>query len=192
MSEDITNMHEYDSLPTIEQAAPADAEAIFDVQRRSWLATYPNAEAGISEEDIRLRIEGENGELIPEKIQRLRAGIEFSNDQQTTFVARDHGEVVGFIAPSIREGKRRVGALYVRPDAQGQGVGGQLLQKAIEWYGRDQDVFLHVATYNHRAIEFYEKYGFVETGTEVHDEIARQKGMPEIPQIEMVLRAVTE
>jgi hypothetical protein len=56
----------------VELARPEDAEAISELLRTTWMATYPNAEAGITEEDIRLRTEGEHGERIPKNIQRWR------------------------------------------------------------------------------------------------------------------------
>jgi hypothetical protein len=66
MSEATMAKQEFDNQAVlVEVAKPEDAEGVFDVQRLTWLATYPNAEAGITEEDIRVRVEGEHGELIP-------------------------------------------------------------------------------------------------------------------------------
>ncbi|MEO5949609.1 MAG: GNAT family N-acetyltransferase [Candidatus Saccharimonas sp.] len=190
MSETATTEQEFDSQSVIvERAIPTDAEGIFEVQRCTWLATYPNADAGITEEDIRVRLEGKNGELIPQKVERCRNGIEATNNERATFVVHDNGRVVGFVAPVIRDGQRRIGAIYVLPEAQGRGIGRELLERAIEWHGRDEDIFLHVASYNQSAIEFYKKNGFEVTGAEIKDEIAKLNNYTEIPQIEMVLRA---
>ena len=177
---------------TVEPAKPEDAEGVFDVQRLTWLATYPNAEAGITVEDIRVRVEGEHGELIPQKIERWRKSIEAADNERATFVVRDNDKVVGFVAPAIRDGQRRIGAIYVLPETQGKGIGGKLLRKALEWHGRDEDIFLHVATYNHNAIDFYKKNGFEETGTEIRDEVAQLGSGKEIPEIEMVLKATSD
>jgi hypothetical protein len=54
----------------IKQAKPEDAEAICSLLRETWLDTYPNAEAAITREDIRLRIEGRQGERIQPNIER--------------------------------------------------------------------------------------------------------------------------
>ncbi len=190
MTEQNTTKQELDRMPhSVQPAKPEDAEGIFDVQRLTWIATYPNAEAGITEEDIRVRVEGEHGELIPQKIERWRSGIEATGNERATFVVRDNDKVVGFVAPGIRDGQRRIGAIYVLPETQGKGVGGKLLQKALEWHGRDEDIFLHVATYNHNAIDFYKKNGFEETGNEIKDEVAQLDNGKEIPEIEMVLKA---
>lgn len=173
----------------VEPAKPEDAAEVFDVQRRTWLDTYPNEEAGITYEDIRLRLEGENGELIPQKVERWKQGIESTGEKRATFVVRDEGMVVGFAAPGIMNGQRRIGAIYVLPKVQGRGIGGKLLEKSIEWHGRSEDIFLHVAKYNHNAIDFYKRHGFEQTDTEIADEPALQRGYTPIPEIEMVLKA---
>lgn len=173
----------------VEPARPEDAAEVFGVQRRTWLDTYPNEEAGITYEDIRLRLEGENGELVPQKVERWKQGIESTGEKRATFVVRDNDKIVGFVAPGIMNGQRRIGAIYVLPEAQSQGIGGKLLKKSLEWHGRSEDIFLHVASYNQGAIDFYERHGFEQTNTEIVDEAALQHGNTPIPEIEMVLRA---
>lgn len=173
----------------VELATPEDAEAIFDVQRQTWLDTYPDEEASVTYEDIKTRLEGENGELIPQKVERWKQGIETTGEKRATFVVRDNDKIVGFVAPGIMDGQRRIGAIYVLPEAQGKGIGGKLLQKSLEWHGRDEDIFLRVASYNQNAIDFYKRYGFEPTDTKVKDDAAIQNGMTPIPEIEMVLKA---
>lgn len=97
--------------------------------------------------------------------------------------------VVGFVAPGIMDGQRRIGAIYVLPGMQGRGIGSKLLEKAINWHGRNEDIFLHVASYNSNAIDFYKRNGFTETDRDIIDETANQSGDKEIPEIEMVLPA---
>jgi GNAT superfamily N-acetyltransferase len=65
---------------------------------------------------------------------------------------------------AFARGRRRVGALYVLPSAQGSGIGHALLERNLAWHGDDRDVYLTVAAYNERARRFYARHGFVVTG----------------------------
>lgn len=156
--------------------------------RRTWLATYPSVEVGITEEDIRLRTDGQNGERIPQNIERWRKSIKTTDGSRAVFVARTDSRVVGVAAPSLSEGKRRLGALYVLPETQGTGVGSKLMQKALEWLGDKEDIYLKCASYNQTAIDFYKHFGFEQTDTPVIDK-GNVYGNTLIPEIEMVLRA---
>jgi ribosomal protein S18 acetylase RimI-like enzyme len=177
-------------MTEVQKAKTEDAEGIYEVQRRTWLDTYPNESFNFSLEDIRQRIEGEHRELIPKKVERIRNAIANTNASEQFFVVKDAGKVIGYTAPALINDQRRIGAIYILPAYQGKGVGGKLLQKAIEWHGRDEDIFLHVASYNQNAIEFYKKYGFHFT-REVEDDSALVKAgkAKAIPSIEMVLPA---
>ena len=169
-------------------ATPADAAAIRSVQAQTWLATYPNAGLGITREGLRRFLEGENGERIADRVQRTRQRIEAhaaAPAEGCDFVAVLDGEIVGFTAPFVEPGgRRRVGALYVRPSAQGSGLGHGLLARNLAWHGEDQDVYLMVATYNDRAVRFYARHGFVLTGQPGRDELAID-GVA-MPELEMV------
>ena len=186
----IPNLEVDEHSVIVERAVADDAEAINNVLRQTWLNTYPNEQAGITEEDIRLRVEGENGERIPERIQRWKDNIEKADDSKAVYVARINGRVIGMTAPGITDGRRRVGALYVLPEAQGMGVGKMLMEKGLEWHGDNEDIYLAVASYNQKAIDFYGHYGFEKTGAVIEDE-GDVYGNTKIPEIEMVRKAKT-
>ena len=172
----------------IETAKPEDAEEINNLLRATWLDTYPNEEAGITEEDIRLRLGGANGERIPQRVQRWKDTIEHIDDTRSVYVARLDGRVVGMTAPRIANGRRHVGALYVLPEVQGLGIGAQLMRNCLEWHGDDEDIYLNVASYNQNAINFYKHFGFDTTDTVVED-TGDVYGNTKIPQVEMVRKA---
>ena len=75
------------------------------------------------------------------------------------------------------------------PDFQGMGLGRELLQKALNWLGREKVIFVIVASYNTKAIKFYERFGFVKTGKDVHSEgVDPLPSGKIIPEIEMAKR----
>lgn len=71
--------------------------------------------------------------------------------------------VVGFL--SLIESE--IGALFVRPDRQGRGIGRALMDHAVRLRG---DLFLDVFEDNLIGRRFYERYGFRPTGKHVHEE----------------------
>lgn len=177
---------------TVGPANPDDAEAIRYVMATTWLDTYPNPEHGITEEDIRHRLEGDNGERVAQNIEKWREIIKSKGPESAIYVARLYGKIVGMAAAGINkdnDNKRSLTALYVLPEAQGHGVGSQLMQTALDWLGTDQDIYVVVASYNEKAINFYGGFGFTPTGKEIEDFSGRKRGDKEIPEIEMVRKA---
>lgn len=70
------------------------------------------------------------------------------------YLALEGEKVLGFVGflPNNLE------FVYVSPDAQGQGVGSQLIEKALN--EMDRPVQLEVFTHNQRAKKLYENFGF--------------------------------
>ncbi len=187
-------MTDPDNPLIIRPAVPEDAEGISWVNVETWLATYPNDELGITAELLRLHLAGPEGEKAAERVARFRRGIAASsaaNASSGCFVALAGGEVVGYTFPHvIGGGRHRVGALYVLPAFHGRGIGHLLLERNLGWHGDEQDVYLHVATYNEHAIRFYERHGFVLTGEEGHDDVATI-GNVRIPEMEMLRQGIS-
>jgi ribosomal protein S18 acetylase RimI-like enzyme len=80
---------------------------------------------------------------------------------------------------------KRIQAIYVLPGHQGKGIGGELMQKGLGFLGSG-DIFIDVVSYNHKAISFYEKFGFRKTGKEFTNEMFRFPSGAILPEIEMV------
>ena len=80
-----------------------------------------------------------------------------------SWVCEEDGEVVGFIALMGSE----VGAIFVDPEKQGQGIGRALMDTARTLH---ETLELEVFEANHIGRSFYDKYGFVVISQHVHEE----------------------
>ncbi|WP_206539298.1 GNAT family N-acetyltransferase [Nocardiopsis halotolerans] len=140
-----------------------DAPALARVLLAAWLQTYPNEEAGIDEAWIR---EHRGSVTAAEGVAQWRGFIARAAHQPDRFlcrVVRRRGEIVGFLC-GRREGEVvNLGPMYLLEEAQGVGLGGQLMDVFLDWAG-DTPMRLWVTTYNEGAVRFYQRYGFEATG----------------------------
>jgi ribosomal protein S18 acetylase RimI-like enzyme len=150
----------------IRKGLPEDAASARAMQAESWLATYPNEEAGVSYEWVKNLTDSW---LTTEKLAQSRQIFTDAINDPSMFyrLAERDGRVVGFVhAATNDDGTKELEAIYTSPETFGSGLGQQLMSVANEWIG-DSDTTLKVARYNIRAIRFYEKNGFrVVEGTE--------------------------
>jgi len=101
------------------------------------------------------------------------------DDRRAIFSAmtEDKG-LVGFVIIDWRDPVvPEIDWLIVAPAYQGLGIAAGLMRQALNWIGRGQPIKLGVIHFNARAIAFYRKFGFVETGEIV--------GRHEIPRLVM-------
>lgn len=164
-----------------------DIAAIYDVRLKTWLATYPNKKLRITAEDLRITIEGRHGEKREERIKIHKERILKAPRDDAVFVAKKDGKVVGFSTALKSNGMYRIGALYVLPEEQSQGVGAALIQAAIGWFPAGKPIYLSVVSYNKKAVRFYKKYGFIEVGPASKDRSVTLYDGRLLPEVEMVL-----
>ncbi len=170
---------------TIRKSIPNDVYGIREVQRVTWLKTYPNSEEGITTEDIIRKFDIDK---TPEGKKRIKERKKMYEDANIgIWVAEADDNIIGFCM-AIKEGEHnRVGAIYVLPNYHRKGLGGQLIEKAFAWLGDKKDILVNVARYNKQAISFYKKYSFAETGKKgTLDGAAKLPSGKFIPEIELV------
>ncbi len=156
-------------MPEIEITAPApgDGKGMQEVFYRTWLATYPNEEAGITAEDIEYRFKDR---LSEEKIASVEKRMLNPVEGETLFLAKSEGRVVGVCRIVKGDEANRLQAIYVLPEFQGEGVGKKLWEEAKKHFDPEKDSTVQAVTYNANAIKFYEGLGFVDTGKRIEDE----------------------
>lgn len=138
----------------IRAATALDAAAVADVHRASWKDTY----RGILPDDVISR-----HTLSMDGVWMARLA---DPGATTTWVATDNDAVVGFILVEAmgpgHPAPLRVGALYLRPEVKRRGYGTALLDYAIA----DVPAYTEVAVSNRGAMDFWNRLGFTQTGTE--------------------------
>jgi len=169
----------------IVDAIPQDVFGIRNVQKVTWINTYPNSELGITRKDVESTFSKDGTEDGRKKIEEWKK--RYSDLNQHRWVVKNKNEIIGFCMVGKEDDSNRIYAIYVIPSFQGKGLGKQLMEKALSWLEDDRDVCVNVASYNSQAINFYEKFGFVKTGRNVHSKGV--ESLPSgkiIPEIEMV------
>jgi len=131
----------------LRRATPEDSEFAYRV-KKTTLAEYVRQVWGWDEDEQR----------------RLHQRRFASQDFQVIVVS---GADVGILALSRKSDRLRVNQLLVLPDYQGRGIGTACMKQVIEdATGRRLPVRLQVLKVNRRAIEFYRRLGFSDTGVD--------------------------
>lgn len=143
----------------VEIASPDDAEGIRQVQHDSWIETYPNEQVGITLNLVQELVENT---ISPKSIQELKES--FNLTDRCTWVAKVSSKIVGFSTAKKNDDTNQILAIYVLAEYHGKQVGNNLMEKSLEWLGKKKDIDVEVASYNDRAIRFYEKYNFHKNG----------------------------
>lgn len=139
-----------------------DAPALAHALLAAWLLTYPNRDAGIDEAWIRAH----RGDVVTSEgvaqWQEFIKEVERRPAHRFCRVVRQRDEIVGFLC-GRRDETVSLGPMHLLPQVQGRSVGRQLMAAFLTWAG-DAPIRLWVTAYNERAINFYQLYGFEDTG----------------------------
>lgn len=166
---------------TIQKAIPEDAQGIGEVFYRTWLATYPNEEFGVTTEDI---------DFIFKDIKKADGSkYESLPDNTVYFTAKEKDYVVGVCKLVKHDDINELKSIYVLLEYQGRGIGKMFWTEALKFFDSTKDTIVKVVTYNKGAIEFYKKLGFKETGKIFYDETFRMQSGVIPPEMEMIIPA---
>jgi len=163
---------------------PSDARAMQEVYYKAWLETYPNRGAGITREDI---VESWKEAFTEERLKKAEQRIVNQDNNETLIFAKDGSRLVGVARIVRHEEKNELQSIYVLPEYHGQGIGTKLWESLRKYSTPSQKTTVSVATYNLKAINFYKKLGFIDTGRRFTEERFRFKSGSIIPEMEMVL-----
>jgi ribosomal protein S18 acetylase RimI-like enzyme len=144
-----------------------DVRKLSAFMTKAWREAGPGAMgfAGAAEEAI--------GEIASEEFLTRR----LTSPNVQIVVAETGNEVVGFSSVRrLEAGKAELSGIVVLESAAGKGIGTRLLRKSMEGAKRRgyRTAIVKTETVNDRAIDFYKKAGFVESGKEV-EKVGRTK-----------------
>jgi len=169
----------------VQKAKPGDAEQIQKVLYKTWLDTYPNKEFGITVEDIEERF---RNRISKKGVEDVRDRIRNMDKNSSFLVAKENELVVGVCKIRRGEDSNQLGAIYVLPTYQCKGIGYMLWEESFKFFDIRSDIKVEVATYNEKAISFYEKLGFIDTGKRITDDNFNFPSGNTIPEMEMIFK----
>ncbi len=139
----------------IRKGQAGDVEAVSHLLKETWRATYRNIYSAEQIRDLTGRWHN------PEIIQR-----QLGDDGSRFLVAElDDGVIAGHLLARLRaDNTILLTRLYVRPDAQGRGIGKMLYQHMLSVFPDAKSIELEVEPQNTKALGFYHALGFVNTG----------------------------
>jgi len=170
----------------IRKIEPEDVLALHKVYFLGWLDTYPNKEFNIAAEDIVYKYEQR---LAPEKIAETKEKIAQTKNNELKLLLEDKGEVIALCNVAKNEEYNQLQAIYVLPEYHRRGIGSIIWQEAEKFLDPKKKTIVHVASYNDRAIKFYEKLGFKSANKIFKDERFAMRNGAIIPELEMIRAA---
>ena len=151
-----------------------DTTGLIYVQATTWIKSLPNETYGITEEDIRsVNFAAKNIEW-----QHL-----LESSSYKVWVAASNREIRGYVVAYRTAVVHELYALYVLPEYQRKGIGAELYGVAEAWLGEEKPIVLHAAVYNHQALNFWSKRGFLLRSRQAG--VVRLPNGKVIPTIEM-------
>jgi ribosomal protein S18 acetylase RimI-like enzyme len=132
------------------------------------------ADAGYSQDDFETRF----SKNVP---------VQIPLESEKYLLAKNGDVIVGFCYVEKEADKNVLHALYVLPQFQHQGIATKLWNSIREFLDSNKPMILEVLSSNAKAIKFYKKLGFVDTGKRFTDERFKSKSGLLLESTEMVL-----
>ena len=131
-----------------------------------WQAVFPALDRDGLSEDQR----AENDELVEGARTRMLAALNSATHGVFVAIEPKSRTLAGYVVvDAAPRAYAEVSELIVKRSYWGKGVGESLLDEALNFIGYDRAVSLAVRHYNARALAFFQKHGFEDTGETTGD-----------------------
>lgn len=168
---------------SVVEMVESDIGSYVEHKRICWLETYPSEVYGISQDDVRNRLDRKE----PRKqIQDFKEFIK--NNKTKIYLLKKDDKIVGDVIYTIGDEKAEINEIYLRDEVKGKKLGKFLMGLALSEIPKDKDVYLAVLEINETAIQFYQRFGFWKVEHEM-DKKSVKFGEKEFAEIYMVLKA---
>lgn len=148
-------------------ASVPEAPRIFQIILAGKLATLPNVEIGLYRHHVYAEICGPEGELVGERTAEIEGKITAQDDNTRLLVARNRHTVYACsLLERASPGVVNISRFYVHSDAQGLGVGPEMMA-AIDGWAEGAPQTLVTQKHNQPAQTFFGRQGF--TAVEPYD-----------------------
>jgi ribosomal protein S18 acetylase RimI-like enzyme len=129
-----------------------------------------------------------NPEKVKEGSERLRNCIPTFTNNDVLLVAKNmNDKIIGYCFATKEKSENRIEAVYLTEEYQGTGLAKKLFDAASELLDPKNETYLDVFSLNSKAINFYRKLGFYETGKKHLDERFQNSKGERLEITEMIL-----
>lgn len=169
---------------SIEKSKPEDVKDINNILYQTWIDTYPNEELGVTVEDIKNSFKDS---FTEEYINNVKEKISNADKNNKLYLsAKDGDKIVGVCMVKKQDEQNLLQTIYILPEYQGLGIGQMLWDEAKKFLDPNKETRLEVVDYT-KAVDFYKKLGFVETGNKFQrEEIFKSSKGVTLSEIEMI------
>ena len=142
------------STVRIRQSAPDDTAAVAAFCQPIYATVYPNDKYGLETEHFSVDI-FKTADTLDYFAKTIA-----NSSKQLSLISEDSAGIVGTISIERLDGYYEIHAFYVSIDHQGQGIGRQLLARALDFVTDDLPIRVEVAETNTKATATYSHLGF--------------------------------
>lgn len=146
---------------SIRLAKNSDLKDYTDLLQRTYQAAYTDEKIGLTKDCFSKEIFNSSGSQDYFKSSLL------VNNQQKTWLGFFNSKLIASLTIFNKDDECELRGFYVAPKYQGQGIGKQLWELALN-FSDGRDIVLDLYSHNQKTIKIYKKWGF---------KIDKQKGI---------------